>query len=124
MPLSWFALFLTIGCSAGGNALANWSHHFSGFKQLMVLGTAIGVHLLGLLCFSLALTRIPLGVAYPVLIGGSMVAVTLIAVIWFRERLSRQHVLGLSLIIVGMVLLKGGLSAPSLAAGVALPGGG
>lgn len=124
MPLSWFALFVTIGCSACGNALANWSHHFSGLKRLMVLGTAIGVHLFGLLCFSMALTRIPLGIAYPVLIGGSMVAVTLIAVIWFQERLSRQHVLGLGLIIVGMVLLKGGFSAPSLAQGLSLPGSG
>jgi multidrug transporter EmrE-like cation transporter len=124
MPLSWFALFLTIGCSAGGNALANWSHHFSGLKRLIVLGTAIGVHVAGLVCFSLALTRIPLGIAYPVLIGGSMVAVTLIAVVWFRERLSRQHVFGLSLIIVGMVLLKAAPSAPAVAAGVSLPGGG
>lgn len=124
MSLSWFALFLTIGCSAGGNALANWSHHFDGVKRLVVLGTAIAVHLAGLVCFSLALTRIPLGIAYPVLIGGSMVAVTLIAVVWFRERLSRQHVVGLGLIIVGMVLLKAGPSAPALAAGVSLPGGG
>jgi multidrug transporter EmrE-like cation transporter len=124
MPLSWLALFLTIGCSASANALANWSHRFSGIKRLMVLGTAIGVHVAGLACFSLALTRIPLGIAYPVLIGGSMVAITLIAVVWFRERLTRQHVFGLGLIIVGMVLLKGGLAAPSLAAGVSLSGGG
>ena len=108
MPVSSIALIATIVCSGGGNALANWSHHFSGRQHLIVLAAAIGVHATGLLFFSVALTGIPLSIAYPVLIGGSMVFVTLLAAVWFKERLTTRHFAGMALILVGMVLLKGG----------------
>jgi multidrug transporter EmrE-like cation transporter len=108
MPVSSIALIATIVCSGGGNALANWSHQFSGRQHLIVLGAAIGVHATGLLFFSVALTGIPLSIAYPVLIGGSMVFVTLLAAVWFKERLTMRHLLGMALILVGMILLKGG----------------
>ncbi len=108
MPVSSIALIATIVCSGAGNALANWSHQFSGRQHLIVLGAAIGVHGTGLLFFSVALTGIPLSIAYPVLIGGSMIFVTLLAAIWFKERLTSRHLAGMALILIGMVLLKGG----------------
>jgi multidrug transporter EmrE-like cation transporter len=108
MPVSLIALLATIVCSGGGNALANWSHQFSGRQQLIVIAAAIGVHGTGLLFFSVALTGIPLSIAYPVLIGGSMVFVTVLAAIWFKERLTFRHLVGMALILVGMMLLKGG----------------
>jgi multidrug transporter EmrE-like cation transporter len=105
MFISWLALAATVLCSTGGNTFANWSHQFDGRKRLLVLATAIGVHGFGLLCFSVALTGIPLAIAYPVLIGGSVACITLLAVFLFGERLSRRHFAGLALIIVGMLLL-------------------
>ena len=107
MILSWLALAATIVCSTGGNTLANWSHDFAGRRRLVVLGSAIGVHGFGLLCFAVALTGIPLAIAYPALIGGSVAGVSLLAVVLFGERLSRRHLGGLALIIVGMLLLHG-----------------
>jgi multidrug transporter EmrE-like cation transporter len=104
---SWLALVATIICSTGGNTLANWSHHCEGRKRLLVLGSAIGVHGAGLLCFSVALAGIPLAIAYPALIGGTVACVCLLAAAIFGERLSGRHVGGLALIIVGMVLLHG-----------------
>ena len=106
MILPWLALIATILCSTAGNTLANWSHDFAGRKRLVVLGSAIGFHGFGLLCFAVALTGIPLAIAYPVLIGGSVGCVTLLAVLLFEERLSRRHLGGVTLIIVGMLLLQ------------------
>lgn len=106
MILPWLALIVTILCSTGGNTLANWSHDFAGRERYIVLGSAIGSHVFGLLCFTLALTGIPLAIAYPVLIGGSLSCVTLLAVLLFGERLSFRHLSGLALIIVGMLLLQ------------------
>lgn len=113
MLISWLALAATVLCSTGGNTFANWSHRFVGRKRLMVLATAVGVHGFGLLCFSVALTGIPLAIAYPVLIGGSVACITLLAVSLFGEQLSGRHFAGLALIIVGMVLLHatGGTTA-------------
>jgi multidrug transporter EmrE-like cation transporter len=105
--LSWLALVATIACSTGGNTLANWSHHFNGRKRLLVLGSAIGVHVTGLLFFSVALAGIPLAIAYPALIGGTVACVCILAAALFGERLSRRHLGGVALIIVGMVLLHG-----------------
>ena len=122
MPVSLIALIATIVCSGGGNALANWSHHFSGRQHLIVLAAAIGVHATGLLFFSIALTGIPLSIAYPALIGGSMVFVTLLAAVWFNERLTKRHLAGMALILAGMILLKGGETASPAAA--ACPAGG
>lgn len=106
MILPWLALIVTILCSTGGNTLANWSHDFAGRERYIVLGSAISSHVFGLLCFTLALTGIPLAIAYPVLIGGSLSCVTLLAVLLFGERLSFRHLSGLALIIVGMLLLQ------------------
>ncbi|MFO1129674.1 MAG: SMR family transporter [Rhodospirillales bacterium] len=116
MPVSSIALIATIICSGGGNALANWSHQFSGRQHLIVLAAAIGVHATGLLFFSVALTGIPLSIAYPVLIGGSMMFVTVLAAVWFKERLTVRHLAGMVLILAGMVLLKGGEAASAAAA--------
>ena len=104
--LSWLALTATIVCSTAGNTLANWSHRFCGRKRLLVLASAIGVHGFGLLCFSVALAGIPLAIAYPLLIGGTVAAVCLLAATLFGERLSRRHLAGLAMIIAGMVLLQ------------------
>ncbi|MBK8176520.1 MAG: hypothetical protein IPK66_14985 [Rhodospirillales bacterium] len=106
MLLSWLALIATIICSTGGNTFANWSHHFEGRRRLLVLGSAIGIHGFGLLCFSLALTGIPLAIAYPVLIGGSVACVSFLAVLLFGERITSRHLGGLALVLVGMLMLN------------------
>lgn len=123
MPISWLALMATIVCSGGGNALANWSHHFTGRSHLVVLAAAIAVHGTGLLFFSVALTGIPLSIAYPVLIGGSMLFVTLLAAVWFKEDLTRRHLAGMALILLGMLLLKSGEDMATAAAGSCIGGG-
>ncbi len=116
IPISWLALAVTILCSGGGNVIANWSHHFSGRWHLVVLCLACGVQVLGLVFFSVALTGIPLNIAYPILIGSSMVLVTITAALWFKESLSSRHFVGLALIIIGMLLIKSGATSHEIQA--------
>jgi multidrug transporter EmrE-like cation transporter len=125
MIVPWLALAATIICSTGGNTLANWSHDFAGHKRMAVLGSAMGVHGFGLFCFAVALTGIPLAIAYPALIGASVACVSLLAAILFGERLSRRHLGGLVLIIVGMLLLHGvhGEAGATEATRIAIGGG-
>lgn len=128
MPLSWLALVATVLCSGGGNAIANWSHHFAGIRHLIVLGMACGVQAVGLIFYTVAITSIPLSIAYPILVGGTMVLVTLFAALCFKETLTRRHMAGLALIILGIVLINGGhttrdLSGADQAPPVAATGG-
>jgi multidrug transporter EmrE-like cation transporter len=103
--LSLAALAATIICSAGGNVLARWSLDLGGRARLASLASAGSVHALGLVCFSVALAGIPLAIAYPALIGGSIAFVSLFAVIIFKEPLPGRHISGLILVIFGMLLL-------------------
>lgn len=108
MPISWLALVATILCSGGGNIVANWSHRFSGRLHLIVLAAACGLQALGLVFYTIAITAIPLSIAYSILIGSTMVLVTIVSALWFKERLSIRHLLGLMLIIAGMLMIKTG----------------
>lgn len=108
MPTSWLALIATVLCSGGGNAIANWSHRFAGIRHLYVLAIACGVQGVGLVFYTVAITSIPLSIAYPVLVGSTMVLVTLFAAVWFKEKLTPRHLFGLVLIIIGIVLINSG----------------
>lgn len=110
----WLALVVATVCSTGGNMLANWSHACAGNRRWLVLIAAMGVYGFGLLCFSVALTGIPLVISYPVLIGGSVACVSLLAVALFGERLSARHLAGLVLIMGGMLLLQGRFDLPPM----------
>ncbi len=91
--------------------ITNWSHRFSGLRHLLVLGIASGIQVVGLLFYSMALTAIPLSIAYSILVGSTLVVVTIVAALWFKERLTRWHLIGIALIIVGMALIKSGETA-------------
>ncbi|WP_456151627.1 DMT family transporter [Defluviicoccus vanus] len=108
MSIAWLALAATIVCSSGGNVITNWSHRFSGLRHLLVLGIASGIQVVGLLFYSMALTAIPLSIAYSILVGSTLVVVTIVAALWFKERLTRWHLIGIALIILGMALIKSG----------------
>lgn len=103
--LSSAALAATIICSTGGNALARWSLDLGGRDRWTSLGAAIVAHAFGLVWFSIALAGIPLAIAYPVLIGGSVACVSVLAVAIFKEPFSRRHLSGLILVLIGMLLL-------------------
>lgn len=53
-----------------------------------------------------ALKVIPTGVAYAVWSGGGIVLISLIAWIWFGQRLDWPAILGIALILVGVVVIS------------------
>lgn len=52
-----------------------------------------------------AMTRLPLGIAYPIWTGIGSVGAVAVSVLWFNQTLSVTGGLGLVLLVVGMVLL-------------------
>lgn len=108
MQLAWLSLIGALFCSGFGNALSKRASHLQGRPRVWGLLTAIGCFGLGLVFYALALTGIPLGIAYPILIGGSVVLVTVLATTWLRERVSLRQGIGIVLILGGILLLNGG----------------
>lgn len=107
VQLAWVSLIGALFCSGFANALSKRASHLQGRPRMWGLLVAIGCFGFGLILYALALTGIPLAIAYPVLIGGSVSLVTILAVLWFRERVSMRQGVGLTLILVGLLLLHG-----------------
>lgn len=108
VQLAWVSLIGALFCSGFANALSKRASHLRGRPRVWGLLLAIGCFGFGLILYALALTGIPLGIAYPVLIGGSVALVTVLAITWFRERVSMRQGIGLVLILAGLLLLNGG----------------
>lgn len=63
------------------------------------------VYGLGLLCYMQALRTLPLTLAYPMLVGASVLCTALIAIRAFGEKLGPAEALGIALIVTGIAVL-------------------
>lgn len=108
LTVAWASLVVAILCSTGGNVFAKWASLQLGWRQRLGLLLAIGVFCFGFLFYALALAGLPLGLAYPVLVGGSVTCVALIGILVLKERASLRLIVGVAMILVGMVVLHVG----------------
>jgi small multidrug resistance pump len=60
---------------------------------------------LNVVFYVLALTRLNLSVAYPIMMAGGVVIVVAVSVLLLHEALTIRHAIGLFLLIVGIVLV-------------------
>jgi len=67
----------------------------------------LGLFLYGMAFFlyALALTRLPLNIAHPILTSGSVAIVAISSLCFFGEQLTMINILGIGLIILGVVAL-------------------
>ncbi|MBX4189055.1 hypothetical protein KW785_00485 [Candidatus Parcubacteria bacterium] len=73
-------------------------------KNISFIG-ALLLFALNLICYSLALSRLPLSVGYPVMTVASFVIVNAFSYFYFREHIGLIEVLGYALILVGITLV-------------------
>jgi small multidrug resistance pump len=60
---------------------------------------------LAFVLYAFAVSRLPLGVVYPVLTSGAIALVVAISFLWFKEPLSLTSITGVVLILLGVVLI-------------------
>jgi small multidrug resistance pump len=60
---------------------------------------------LAFILYAVAVSRLPLGVVYPVLTSGAIALVVLISFVWFKEPLHPSAMLGVLLVLAGVVLI-------------------
>lgn len=77
-------------------ALANWPF----WLGLVLYGAAF-------LLYALALARLPLNVAHPVLTAGAIATVAVFSLLFFREPFHWTTAAGIGLVIVGVALITG-----------------
>lgn len=113
--IGWIALGIALVCNAVANALlkAGAASITGPLSPELVMRSIFNPYLfsgvvlfaLNLVCYIVALSKLPLSLAYPAMVIGGLLIVTTASVIVFGESLSYLQVSGLALVVFGVVLL-------------------
>jgi len=112
--IGWIALVAALVLNAGANSLlkVGASSLEGGLSSGTLVAAATNIYLIGgialfalnILCYTFALSRLPLSVAYPVMVIGGLLIITSFSVLVFHESLSYLQIGGLALVLLGVVL--------------------
>ena len=101
--MQYVFLALAIISEVIGTTALTASNQFTRFWPSVVTVVGYG---LGFYFFSHALRSIPVGVAYAIWGGVGIVLVTLIGVLYLRQRLDGPALLGIGLIVAGVLVMQ------------------
>lgn len=113
--MKWLILLMGILCNASASALIKVAvtpprklpSLTDPLASLQNWPLWLGLFLYGMafLLYTLALTRLPLNVAHPILTSGSVALVAVSSLCFFGEQLTMINMFGIGLIILGVVAL-------------------
>lgn len=112
--MKWLILLSGILSNAGASVLIKVAmlppYKPTSLNPLVLLSNLpliVGVMLYGVafVLYALALTKLPLNVAHPILTSGAIALVAAVSTVYFGERLSPLNWLGIGLIICGVIAL-------------------
>lgn len=103
LPVPYLFLALAILCEVIGTTALTASNQFS--KPLPSVVTVVGYGL-AFYFFSFSLKAIPVGVAYAIWGGVGIVLVTLIGLVFFKQRLDLPALAGIGLIVAGVLVMQ------------------
>lgn len=99
----WLYLSLAIILEIAATTLLKMSN---GLDRWGFAATSIGVYALCFLAFAPALKSIPVGIAYAVWSGVGIVAMAIIGIIAFQQKLSPAQIACIALVLVGALGLR------------------
>lgn len=102
---SWIYLLAAIGFEVVGTTSMKFTHTLFPTAGLLLMYVMIG---LSYYFLSLAIKRVPVGVAYALWEGIGIVLITLVSAFFLGEHLSLDKALGLAVMIAGILLVKSG----------------
>ena len=113
--IGWIALGVALVLNASANALlkAGSTTLREGVSGNMLLHAVtnpylvggVGLFALNVVCYTFALSRLPLSLAYPAMVIGGLLIVTSASVLLFGESFSYIQAAALALIILGVTML-------------------
>lgn len=101
--MHWLTLAIAIIAEVVGTSALRASEGFTKVVPsiLVVIGYSVAFYFL-----SLTLKNIPVGIAYAIWSGVGTVLITIVGVVVFNQRLDVPAVIGLSLILLGVVIIN------------------
>nr|WP_245587968.1 multidrug efflux SMR transporter [Carnimonas nigrificans] len=101
--MSWVVLSIAIIAEVAGSTLLMKTEQFT--RLIPTVGTLL-LYGIAFYCLSLSLRHIPLGIAYSVWAGVGIVLTVISGVVIFQQRLDIAAVVGVSLIIIGVMVIN------------------
>lgn len=102
--------FLKLGADRGFSfSIKNGIFEF--FQDNVFLITGVFLFAVNVVFYTLALRMLPLAVAYPVMPGATFILVGSLASVFFNESVSLWHILGYTLIVLGVTVVSVASSA-------------
>ncbi|WP_035283992.1 MULTISPECIES: QacE family quaternary ammonium compound efflux SMR transporter [unclassified Clostridium] len=101
--MNWIYLILAIIFEVSGTISMKLSEGFSNIKYAIVM---LVFYILSLSTLTLALKKIPIGVAYATWSGVGIILLSIIGTVLFKETINLQKVVFIALIIVGVIGLN------------------
>lgn len=102
-PLTWAALGGAIACEVAGTTLLQQSQQFTRPWPTLAMAVCYGV---AFYLLSVALKQMPVGIAYAIWSGLGVVAISVIGLVLFRQKLDVPAVIGLALIVGGVIVIN------------------
>lgn len=102
-PVTWAALSGAIALEVVGTTLLNQSQQFSRLWPTAGMALCYG---LAFYLLSIALKQMPVGIAYAIWSGLGVVAISVIGLVMFKQRLDLPAVIGLTMIVGGVVVIN------------------
>ena len=101
--MHWLILFIAIAAEVVATSALKAS---DGFSKLGPSLLVVGGYALAFYCLSLTLKTIPLGMAYAIWSGAGIVLISLVAFLFFQQRLDAPALLGMGLIVAGVLIIQ------------------
>lgn len=101
--LPYLLLGIAIVSEVFGSTMLKLSNGFT--RLLPVAGVIVGFGV-AFYSLSIALKTLPLGVVYATWSGCGTILTVIAGVLFFKEKVNKQDILGIGLLIVGLVLLN------------------
>ena len=102
-PTTWLALLAAIAFEVVGTTLLQASQQFT--RPWPTAGMAL-CYGLAFYLLSIALRQVPVGLAYAIWSGLGVVAISVIGVVLFKQRLDIPAIAGLTMIVGGVVVIN------------------
>lgn len=101
--MAYILLAVSITLEVFGSTMLKLSNAFT--KLLPIVGVVVGFSA-SFYLFSIALIDLPLGFSYAIWSGSGTIFTSLVGVFLFKEKINRQGMLGIGLLLIGIILLN------------------
>ncbi|HHA2249809.1 TPA: EamA family transporter [Enterobacter ludwigii] len=104
-------IYITISglCSALAGAMLKLGAHRKPYVSLFDFwphASAVGFYFVGFVFYFLALSRMSLTIAYPIMVSSAILFVMFMGAIWFAEPITTTKIVGAAIIILGVFVVN------------------